>query len=109
MKKILLLAAVIAAVVTMGMGFGYTQTSGSTSPQGGWYCPWYNQANVQESAQKAGGWYCPWMGSGYQGQHHGMRYGRMGHGGCMGQGWGHRNWNPGDQAYQNPGTQSQSQ
>ena len=91
MSKAFLLAAAIAVVLTMSLGFGYAQTTTVASPQGGWYCPWHNQAVGQSYArQNTGGWNCPWMGSGYrQGQRRGRGYGIGGRGGCMGYGWGY--------------------
>lgn len=107
MKKMFLLAAVIAVVLTIGLGFGYAQTVTQGYAQGGWYCPWHNQAMGQGYArQNTGGWYCPMMGGGYvNGRTQSPRYGMMGQGGCMGYGWGYRGRGPNPQygsGYQYP-------
>ena len=100
MRKALLLAAVIGVVMAVGLGFGYAQTAAPGYAQGGWYCPWHNQAMERGYVrQNTGGWYCPWMGGGYQqGQARSTGYhGMMGHGGCISYGRGYRGWGPGSQ------------
>ena len=65
MRKIFLLAAAIAVVLTLSLGFGYAQTPVQGYSQGGWYCPWHNQSMNQGYARRnTGGWYCPWCGAG---------------------------------------------
>ena len=111
MRKLFLLAAVIAVVTTLGLGFGYAQTAAQGHARVGWNCPWQNQATgYGNTSQNADGWQRPWMGSGYrQGRVSGMRYGAMGPGGCRGYGRGYRGRGPGPQYgsnYQNPAMQS---
>jgi hypothetical protein len=113
MRKISLLAAAIAIVLTLSLGFCYAQTPIQDYAQGGWYCPWHNQSMSQGYArQNTGGWYCPWMNGGYQqSRPRGMGYGTIGHAGCMGYGWGYRDGRPGSahgSGYNNSATQSQT-
>ena len=88
MRKTILLAIAIAAVLALGMGFSYAQTAvpGYSYGQGGWFCPWHSQAMGQRyTGPNAGGWYCPWMGGG-MGYGMGMMHRRgMGPGNVYGQ------------------------
>lgn len=92
MRKVMLVAGIIALVMTLGLGFGYAQTATKGTAQGGWYCPWQSTVAGTGYSRPAGGnWNCPRVGY-WQGQSRGKAYGKGRHGGCMGYGRGYRNW-----------------
>lgn len=107
MKKLLTVAAVVAVVMSLSLGFSYAQTGWSGMMSGRGYGAAMHQVSRQgygrqDRGQSYGGWYCPWGGGhgGMMGYAGGMGYGRgmmgptmgMYYGTGRGYGMNHRGW-----------------
>ena len=86
MKKLVLATAVIAAILTLGLGPGYAQNAAPAYNTNGWYCPYHNQVvQGRYSQANANDWYCPRIGY-RQGTGWGRDNALPSYTGCMGYG-----------------------